>query len=220
MIERILEPEVMDSVVEAAAYDNMDHQAVNAQFVHDLISTGLSLQGSLLDVGTGTARIPIVLCHEIVDLKIVGVDLSEQMLFLAEKNIRSAGLSDRIQLSRMDAKKLPFQDGLFAVCVSNSIAHHIPVPELVFKESLRVTRKGGFLFWRDLVRPQSHEQLRYLVQKHAGQENNQQQQLFADSLHAALSIEEVRGLVADLGFDSASVCLTSDRHWTWCGQKK
>ena len=219
MIERILEPEVMDSVEEAFSYDTMDHHVVNVEFVNDLIATGCRWQGSVLDVGTGTARIPIVLCEEIADVKIVGIDLSEQMLLLAEKNIRSAQLSDRIQVKKIDAKELPFPDALFENCVSNSIAHHIPSPAQALSEAVRVTCEGGILFWRDLVRPESDTQLRHLVQKYVGQENAHQQQLFADSLHAALSLEEVRSMVAELNFDPAGVSMTSDRHWTWSTKK-
>ncbi|MCP3691350.1 MAG: ubiquinone biosynthesis protein UbiE, partial [Planctomycetaceae bacterium] len=39
-LERILEPEVMDSIEEARDYDEMDHDAVNEVFVSDLLETG------------------------------------------------------------------------------------------------------------------------------------------------------------------------------------
>ena len=42
---------------------------------------------------------------------------------------------------------------------------------------------------------------------------------FAESLHAALSLDEIRGLVASLGFAAADVQQTSDRHWTWAARK-
>lgn len=37
-LERILEPEVMDDAEDAALYDAMDHAAVNARFVDDLVA--------------------------------------------------------------------------------------------------------------------------------------------------------------------------------------
>ena len=43
--------------------------------------------------------------------------------------------------------------------------------------------------------------------------------MFADSLHAALTLDEVRALVAALGFDPAGVRQTTDRHWTWAARK-
>jgi len=43
--------------------------------------------------------------------------------------------------------------------------------------------------------------------------------MFADSLHAAWTLDEVRGLVTRLGFAPATVHQTSDRHWTWAAAK-
>jgi hypothetical protein len=43
--------------------------------------------------------------------------------------------------------------------------------------------------------------------------------LFSDSLHAALTLDEVRDLVQSLGFPSETVEQTSDRHWTWCTRR-
>ena len=56
-LRRVLEPEVMDSDEEARDYDAMDHAGVNAAFCDDLTALAPDL-GAVLDVGTGTARIP------------------------------------------------------------------------------------------------------------------------------------------------------------------
>ena len=56
-MKRILEPEVMDTIEEARAYDDMDFLEVNTAFVNRLIDLGIS-DGHFLDLGTGTARIP------------------------------------------------------------------------------------------------------------------------------------------------------------------
>ena len=65
------------------------------------------------------------------------------------------------------------------------------------------------------MRPQDAETLEALVLTYTGKESEYSQQLFRDSLHAALSLDEIRDLVASLGFDPNSVQATSDRHWTW-----
>ncbi len=59
MLTRVLEPEVMDSREEAVAYNAMDHDAVNQKFVDDLTRCG-ELGQDCLDVGTGTAWIPVL----------------------------------------------------------------------------------------------------------------------------------------------------------------
>jgi hypothetical protein len=63
MLERILEPEVMDDRDEAVAYGDMNHDAVNEKFAEDLVAIG-ELGSDCLDIGTGTALIPVVLCQK------------------------------------------------------------------------------------------------------------------------------------------------------------
>jgi hypothetical protein len=53
------------------------------------------------------------------------------------------------------------------------------------------------------------------VELYAGKENDHARKMFADSLHAALTVEEMQELVKQLGFPADSVSATSDRHWTW-----
>mgnify|MGYP000035339191 CR=1 FL=1 len=69
---------------------------------------------------------------------------------------------------------------------------------------------------RDLLRPSSEEEVQRLVETYAAGANAHQQMMFANSLRAALSLEEVREMVRSLGFAASSVNQTSDRHWTWC----
>jgi ubiquinone/menaquinone biosynthesis C-methylase UbiE len=215
MLPRVLETEAMDSAAEAHDYNTMDHAAANAAFVADLLRAWDPALRPVLDVGTGPAQIPLALCRCYPDLEIVAVDLAEHMLRVARGNVVGAGLAERIHLERCDAKRLPFRDGAFAAVISNSIAHHIPDPRAVLAEMVRVRAPGGLLFVRDLLRPDDEATLRRLVDRYAVGANDHQRQMFTDSLHAALTLAEVRGLVAGLGFDPAGVRQTSDRHWTW-----
>src|SRR4051812_42185706 len=104
MLTRILEPEVMDSVEEARDYDSMDHSEVNRRFVDHLLECRLAEEGQsglpirVLDVGTGTAQIPIEIARRSVPVQITAIDLAEQMLILGRENVERAGLSDRIHL--------------------------------------------------------------------------------------------------------------------------
>jgi ubiquinone/menaquinone biosynthesis C-methylase UbiE len=227
MLDRVLEPEVMDSAEDAADYDSMDHGDVNRRFAADFLEAFRSRHadacevgrvlgsGAILDVGTGTAQIPVELCRQDSQLRIIAIDLAAKMLELGLRNVAAAGFADRISLAQIDAKQLPYAAGGFAAVISNSIVHHIPEPATVLGEMARVTEPGGLLFVRDLVRPTSDETLDRLVETYAGGTTSRQRQLFADSLRAALSLEEMRRLVGLLGFAPESVTLSSDRHWTW-----
>lgn len=217
-LARILEPEVMDSADEAQAYDAMDHQAVNQAFVADLLACG-PLSGDILDLGTGTARIPILLCQQAPGVRVMAADLAIAMLELARYNVEIAGLRDRIVLDHVDAKQLPYPNDRFNCVISNSIIHHVPEPIVVFREAVRVVKPKGLLFFRDLARPDSNAQLECLVETYAANEDELARKMFAASLHAALTVQEVQALVATLGFDPTTVTMTSDRHWTWIARK-
>jgi ubiquinone/menaquinone biosynthesis C-methylase UbiE len=239
MLPRTLEPEVMDTAAEARDYDAMDHAQVNRVFVQDFLTAWTEIRNPkseirnqvsdfgfrisdfhpVLDVGTGTAQIPIELARSHPTVAIVAIDLAEHMLRLGRENVRRAGLAERIRLEKVDAKRLPYPDRSFAAVISNSIVHHIPEPARALAEMVRVTATGGVLFVRDLLRPLDEATVTHLVRTYAGDANAHQQQMFGDSLRAALTLDEVRGLVAALGFEPAAVQQTTDRHWTWRGYK-
>jgi ubiquinone/menaquinone biosynthesis C-methylase UbiE len=174
---------------------------------------------NVLDVGTGTALIPIELCRREAACRIIAIDLAAEMLKLADLNIARAGLATRIRAEQVDAKHMPYAVSWFDAVISNSIVHHIPEPRSVFAEMLRVLSPGGVLFIRDLLRPQSLAEVDHLVETYAGRENAHSQQLFRDSLHAALSLAEVRALAAELDIAAEAVEQTSDRHWTLAWRK-
>lgn len=220
MLNRVLEPEVMDSAEEARDYDAMDHSQVNRAFVADFLASWQGADGTVLDIGTGTAQIPIELCRQQAALRVIGIDLADNMLRVAQDNLLREGLTGRVRLDRIDAKCLPYASGFFQAVMSNSIVHHIPRPLEVLAEMARVTAPAGLIFVRDLLRPSNDDVARALVDTYAGNANAHQQQMFADSLRAALSLDEIRAMVVQLGFAAESVRQTSDRHWTFCAQSK
>jgi ubiquinone/menaquinone biosynthesis C-methylase UbiE len=215
MLPRMLEPEVMDTPEEASDYDAMGHAEVNDRFVRDFLEThGPCRGGWILDVGTGTAQIPLVLCRADPQARILAIDLAQHMLDRAERNVRNARLDGRITLRNIDAKQLELEE-LFEAVISNSIVHHIPEPGAVLAAMRRRVAPGGTLLVRDLARPRSRDELQRLVRTYAGEESEHARQMFADSLHAALTVEEARELVRGLGLSPSDVAMTSDRHWTW-----
>lgn len=225
MLPRVLEPEVMDSAEEAVDYDSMDHAEVNRRFVDHLLA-GLGpdeLQGKslirVLDVGTGTAQIPIELCRRDLPTQITAIDLAAHMLQVGQRNVIREGLQTHIKLEQIDGKSLPYAGGTFDWVISNSIVHHIPDPLPCLREMWRVLASGGLWFVRDLLRPADLPTLQHLVQTYAGDANPHQRQMFDDSLHAALTLNEVQELLRVLNLPAAWVSQTTDRHWTICGRK-
>lgn len=224
MLPRTLEPEVMDTVEEAVDYDSMDHSAVNTLFVRELLDfvTASALPATAtqaLDMGTGTALIPIELVRTSQRFtSVLACDLSAEMLRLARRHIADTPLEDTILPVFCDAKRLPVADASCAVVMSNSIVHHIPEPSDVFAEMRRIITTDGLLFVRDLMRPETDAEVEHIVRTYAGEENAHQQQMFRESLHAALTVSEVSDLLAAADFPGDWVQATSDRHWTIAGR--
>ena len=225
MLSRILEPEVMDTVAEAEDYNAMDHAQVNRVFVDDLLTALATVDPPagrpwrLFDAGTGTALIPIELVQRGVPVEVTAADLAGQMLIVARRNLAVAGCEAAVRLLHCDCKDLSDTGEMFDVVMSNSIVHHIPEPAAVLRACWRLVRPGGLLFFRDLLRPATQGELDGLVTTYAGTANTHGQQMFRDSLHAALTITEVGDLIAGLGLPRASVRATSDRHWTLSANK-
>lgn len=214
MLERVLEPELMDDPDEAQSYNDMDHSEVNRRFVQELLACG-ELGNDILDLGTGTALIPIELCEQHETCRVMASDAATNMLDLARYNVAVSSMELRIQLHHGDSKQLRFDDAMFDAVISNSLIHHVPDPQTVLSEMVRVCKPGGRIFVRDLYRPDSMTLVESLVQTYTANETPYNQQLFRQSLCAALTLEEIRQMVAELGFDPETVQMTSDRHWTW-----
>jgi ubiquinone/menaquinone biosynthesis C-methylase UbiE len=226
VLDRVLEPEVMNTSDEAHDYNQMDHSRVNRLFVDDFLTAldwiGQPTSGvwQIFDAGTGTALIPIELIQRGLRATVIASDLADEMLIVARQNVTTKGLDHSIKLVHSDCKRLPDADETYDAVMSNSIVHHIPEPYRVLRELWRILRRGGLLFIRDLARPDDDETLERLVETYAEYASTHQKQMFRDSLHAALTVAEVCMIVRDLGVTNDVVQLTSDRHWTICCQKK
>ncbi|SKB11432.1 UbiE/COQ5 methyltransferase [Planktothrix sp. PCC 11201] len=212
-MERIPEPEVMDSWEEASEYDAMDFTQVNQEFTEMAIELGPET-GLILDAGTGTARIPILIAQRRSQWQITGIDLSANMLFIGNQNIGQAGLEQQIKLEQIDAKQLPYPDATFDMVISNSIIHHLTDPLLFFQEIQRVLKPQGGIFLRDLTRPSCETELNSLVEQYARDCNDHRKKLFRDSLKAAYTLDEIINFIESVGLENTRIYQSSDRHWT------
>lgn len=217
-MERVLEPEYMDTEEEARDYGSMDHSGVNQQFAEDLLAAldvaGRSGPVRLLDLGTGPGDIPLRLLHMRPELEIVAVDAAATMLDLARNAAADHPAGRQVQWQQVDIKMLPFADGSFDGVFSNTVLHHIPRPEEMLAEARRVTAAGGLTFLRDLYRPADLATAEALQQSVCGDAPAAHQQLFLDSLKAALTLGEIRQMASTQDWDSLRVEMTSNRHWT------
>jgi ubiquinone/menaquinone biosynthesis C-methylase UbiE len=213
-LERVLEPEVMDTEEEAIEYDAMDFTEVNTAFAQEVVAHGPEEHGIILDAGTGPGLIPVLLCQMRPQWQVIAIDMAQSMLKIASRHVLEAGLESSIRLELVDAKQLPYKDGQFDMVISNSLVHHIPDPLPFFSELKRVLKPNGGIFIRDLLRPAEEATMNALVESIGVEYNAHQKKLFRDSLHAALTLDEVNQLLSQVGLEAVKAYQSSDRHWT------
>ncbi|MEO8004584.1 MAG: class I SAM-dependent methyltransferase [Betaproteobacteria bacterium] len=98
--------------------------------------------GALLEVGVGTG---LTLARYPAESKVVGIDLSEEMLEVAR--VRRKRLNGRdVHLEVMDAEALSFEDNSFDVVTIPYVLSVTPNPDKLVAEARRVCRKGGTIF--------------------------------------------------------------------------
>ena len=206
---RVLEPEVMDDAEEVDAYldgvatahlDRMDDTFVTSAL------TKLRGRGPwrALDLGTGTGAIPVKMVLRRPGLFMVGLDRSAAMLLSARRRGREADVQDRLRFKKADGRRLPFPDRSLDLVVCNSVLHHIPDPAQVFDEIARVLKRDGALFIRDLRRPHPSV-IRRHIREHGRYYRGTMLRLFSDSVRAAFTESELKGVVARSGLRRARV---------------
>ncbi len=122
-------------------YDPQDESAYLARPIMAALPTRAPL---VLDVATGTARLPLALLGE-ADFqgRIVALDLSRRMLAVAAEKLAPYGA--RVTLLHHTAERLPFPDGAFDLVTCLEALEFMPRPREVLAELVRVVRPGGLL---------------------------------------------------------------------------
>jgi ubiquinone/menaquinone biosynthesis C-methylase UbiE len=100
----------------------------------------------VLDVATGTGRVPLLLAGQPwFGGAVCGVDIAPAMLAQAQAKVSAAGLGECVALREGDASALPWPDGTFDLVTSLEALEFFPRPRRALAEMARVLRPGGAL---------------------------------------------------------------------------
>jgi phosphatidylethanolamine/phosphatidyl-N-methylethanolamine N-methyltransferase len=94
----------------------------------------------ILEVGVGTG---LSLPHFRPDSRVVGIDVSAEMLAKARKRAASRGLRQVEALTEMDAENLTFAENSFDAVLALYVASVVPDPARFAAEMRRVCKPGG-----------------------------------------------------------------------------
>jgi ubiquinone/menaquinone biosynthesis C-methylase UbiE len=95
---------------------------------------------SVLDVACGTGEFERLILSDYSTLKVVGVDISEEMLAIAEEK---CGVYPQVSFYTASASALPFANKSFDVIVSANSFHYFDDPLAALIEMQRVLKPNG-----------------------------------------------------------------------------
>jgi len=106
----------------------------------------------VLDVATGPAGVALDLARRLPG-RIVGIDLSRDMLAQGCRNVAAAGLQDRVALLLGQGERLPFPDGSFDALTFTYLLRYVADPAATVRELARVLRPGAPMASLDFAVP-------------------------------------------------------------------
>jgi ubiquinone/menaquinone biosynthesis C-methylase UbiE len=164
-------------------------------FVWKILRRGVR-SGRVLDIGTGSGRLAIELAKaKGCNFRIVGMDISENMLIKARENARQAGVADKIEFVLATASALPFPDRSFDLVMSYASLHHWFHPVAVFDEAQRVVRENGAIVIRDNKRVYGNPFWDVFIRTISLFMNKRHRQNWPKAIMASYTIPEIKTLL-------------------------
>lgn len=213
MMDRVLEPEVMDDPKQADAYARADFSEENQTFVNQFKEYFPDFSaGRVLDLGCGPADIPIRFARLYPACHVIGVDASASMIQLGEQAVKQAGLTDRITL-RCERFESVAGANVIDAAISNSLLHHLPNPLQFWHKLRQLVKPGSPVLVMDLLRPESPEDAQAIVDRYADGAPDILRRDFYNSLLAAFTEDEVTTQLARMNLTRLLIDVIDDRHW-------
>ena len=134
-------------------YDQMQRKLRDRGWIEtrDITKSGIT-QGLALEIGPGPGYLGLEWLKNTQGTTLKGLDISADMIAVAERNARAYGLDQRVEYVQSSGAKLPFEDGLFDGVLTASSLHEWSEPKETFHEVWRVLKAGGRLFISDFRR--------------------------------------------------------------------
>ena len=148
----------------------------------------------VLDLGSGSGFDAFLAARAVGEGgRVIGVDMTQDMLQKAEENARKCGFSN-VEFRFGEIENLPVEDNAVDVVISNCVINLSPDKEKVFKEAYRVLRPGGRLMVSDIV-----------VTKPIPKILARSMQMYAACVAGAVLKENYLKLVKGVGFEEVTI---------------
>jgi len=98
----------------------------------------------LLDLGCGSGRASLPFAQN--GVKVIGLDISEQMVLRAKRKSEKLGIKDHVDYVVGDSENLPFRQNSFDAVLAFGVLHHVPTPQKMLQQMSKVLKNGGIYF--------------------------------------------------------------------------
>ena len=176
--------------------ENIPEDAVKASLgcANPLVFAELKHGETVLDLGSG-GGIDVLMSSKFVGKsgKIYGLDMTDEMLELANKNKEKMGV-ENVEFIKGFIEDIPLENETVDAIISNCVINLTEDKTKALAEAYRVLKTGGRLAIADVVslRPVSPE-----IKKQA--------QLWAGCISGALPINEYKKILENIGFQNISI---------------
>ena len=116
-----------------------------------VLKTGIT-QGLALEVGPGPGYLGLEWLKKTEGTKLKALEISPDMITIAERNAKEYGLQNRATYVKGDAREMPFDDNTFDAAFTNGSLHEWSQPKNVLNEIHRVLKPRGRYLISDLRR--------------------------------------------------------------------
>jgi len=168
---------------------------------NEVIKAGID-KGSVLEIGSGPDYLGLEWLKKTEKTRLTGLEISSNMIKVAQRNAREYGLESRVNYVLGDAHKIPFKDNEFDGVFSCESLHEWAEPGLIFSEIYRVLKPNGKFFVGDLRRDMNP--LMVFLMKLLARTREMKEGLVS-SINAAYTAKEIESILAKTGIESIRI---------------
>ncbi len=159
-----------------------------------IADAGVKPGETVLDLGSGGGMDAFIAARLVGDRgRVIGVDMTPEMIDLARKNAAEAGYT-QMEFRQGLIEDLPVEDDTIDLVISNCVVNLSPDKARVYQEAFRVLKPGGWIAISDPVR------VAEMPDAVKGGED-----AYAGCIAGAASFDEIRAYLIDAGFEGVSI---------------
>ncbi|MBN2487563.1 MAG: class I SAM-dependent methyltransferase [Methanosarcinaceae archaeon] len=162
-------------------------------------------KGLALEIGPGHGYLGLEWLKRTEGTRLKAVEISPDMIIIAEKNAKEYGFERRVEYVNTDARNIPFDDHTFDSVFTNGSLHEWSEPQKIFNEIHRVLKPEGKYFISD-PRRDIIPVVKWLLYVMTGPREIREGLI--SSINAAYTVGEIESILHQTNLKNATVTKT------------